>query len=821
MSVRYLQSGQADEAGFLATGGQIADDDDGGWSGLQRTFVGIALTAALAASALAAQTAQRLQRDPEEIPAHSLATGGQEDGNDESCWAGAEQCFASIALATNARITALEIDCAQGVQQDPEEIPAHTLAVFSTPDEDFWQNATPPVPPPTYRAQPYLPDPEELPAGALLKFSTPDEDFWTNPTPPIAPAVFQRLPYLADPEEIPAGSLYGCAEEDYWQNAVRPVPPPNVGGGLALPWGPQGVPLPEASDDPAGSLAKFGTPDEDLWGLGVRGQGLGIASGLAPNPQSLTPSPQTLYLPDVSDDPAGSFGGLPDEDFWNNPAQAVCRMWQMACRVNPTYDLSPATYQPLPYLPDLADDPAAAFARFATPDEDFWANGVAPVPPTILQPLPIAAAEPAEIAATVPPLDEDLWINPIAPAVGRSEAAPRPYLPDLGDDPAGSLHGQPDEDYWVSGVRCQVPGTTLNAAMNPLFPVPCSLFPLPYLPEPTDDPAGSLHGQPDEDYWVSGVPPLRLAAQVPGTTLNAAMNALFPVPCSLFPLPYLLDAEEVPAAALYGQPDEDVWKNAVAAVPPAIWQPLPIGVGESAEIVPQLVLPPDEGFWGNPAQTVCRMWQVAGRSNPTYDLPPTTYQTLPYLPDPTDDPAGSLHGQPDEDYWGLGAGAWGLGKPPTVGVNPQSLAPSPQTLYLPEPTDDPAGSLHGQPDEDYWIPGMPQAAGGIAPTCTMLPGAYRLWSDQADLPLVFSAEDDAWGNPIVPTRAAQLWIAVPVWETEPFASYWWITRWAVRTHAIARARLSRSLALARESRSAARGRVSRGICRQSSVVSSQ
>jgi hypothetical protein len=317
----------------------------------------------------------------------------------------------------------------------------------------------------------------------------------------------------------------------------------------------------------------------------------------------------------------------------------------------------------------------------------------------------------------------------------------------------------------------------------------------------SDDPAGSLYGQPDEDFWV---------------------NAVAPVAPSVYQrLPYLPELSDEPAASLarFSTPDEDFWPPYAGAsgggqayiaqllqTSLVLYQPLPIAAGESAEVPPQAVFQPDEDFWFNPVAPVA----------------PGIYQRLPYLPEPTDDPAGSLRRQPEEDFW----------------TNPVAPAPSvvyQRLPYLPEVSDDPAGSLakFSTPDEDYWqaMPGMPQVAWGIAPTYALRAATCQLWTDQADVPpRVFCPEDDAWGNPAQAVcRVSQVaWAVNPtyglppalyqplvVWETEPFASYWWMSRWAMRTHSIARARVSHSLARARESHSAARARVSRGASRQS------
>jgi hypothetical protein len=523
MSVRYLQSGQAEEAGFLATGGQIADDDDGGWSGLQRAFVGIALTVSLAASAFAAQVALRAQQDPEEVPAGSLVKFSTPD---EDFWANPAQAVCrmqQVACRTNSTYD-LPPTTYQSSPYLPDlnDDPAHTLAVFSTPDEDFWQNPTPPVPPSLKQPLPIAAgEPAEVPAQVVFQ---PDEDFWVNPVAPVLATVYQRLPYLPDLSDDPAGALakFSTPDEDFWA-AVAPAP-------LNL-WQPLPIAAGEPGEIPPQAIFQ---PDEDFW--------VNPVAPVAPSVYQRLP-----YLPEPTDDPAGSLYGQPDEDFWFNPVAP----------------LAPSVYQRLPYLPDLSDDPAGALAKFSTPDEDFWA-AIAPAPLNLWQPLPIAAGEPGEIPpqAIFQP-DEDFWVNPVAP-LAPSVYQRLPYLPEPTDDPAGSLRRQPEEDFWT----------------NPVAPAPSVVYQrLPYLPEVSDDPAGSLakFSTPDEDYWqaMPGMPQVAWGI-APTYALRAAT-------CQL-------------------------WTD-------------------QADVPPRVFCPEDDA-WGNPVQAVCRMSQVACGVNPTYGPPPAIYQPL-------------------------------------------------------------------------------------------------------------------------------------------------------------------------------------------------
>jgi hypothetical protein len=763
-----------------------------------------------------------------------LAAGGQIDDGTDSWWAGAQLCFARVALATALAATTLTAAIASDLQQDLEEIPAGSLKVFSTPDEDYWQNPVPsslfPVACSIYQQLPYARlDPEELPAGSLAKFPSPDEDFWDNPLIPIATANYVRLPHLPDPEETPAGKLanFISPDEDLWQNPLSPIATANF---LRLPY------LPDPEEIPAGKL--YGQPDEDYW-----------ANGVALPTFCRTEAPPRPYLPDLGDDPAASLRSQLDEDYWQNPVAPV----------------PPSVYQKLPILPDLSDDPAGSLR--GQPDEDFWANLVAPAPPSIYQPLPIAASEPGDIVPSVAfQPDEDFWQSAIAP-VPPTLYQRLPYLPDPTDDPAGSLHGQPDEDFWV----------------NPVPPVPLALYqPLPITAgEPADIIPPLVVFQPDEDFW---------------------QNPVAPVPAAVYQrLPYLPDATDDPAGSLlkFVSPDEDYWQNAASPPPPTLYQGLPYASGETAEIPPQTVLPPDEDFWQNPvAPTPPCGPKPSGLPSGAFAQagggPPALYGQLPYLPDVSDDPAGSLAKfsspdedypqfaqiaqtaqnlvpafadsgeapgpafQPDEDYWPPLAAATGGWQNPQIARITQigwNVWPQPWTFESPEP----AGSLYGVPEEFYWQnpvapvpPCGPKPSGGGPPALygqlPYLPdptddpaGSLRILAEETEwlnsvapvaarvfqllpyasgeaaefLPAVVSDEDcwpplaiatGGWQNPIIPAQAARTWMQPAAYGFDEFSSYWWTSRWAVRTHSAARKRASRSTA---------RARTSRGISRQS------
>jgi len=593
MSVRRIQID--DEAGFLAVGGQIDDDSEGWWGGAQRCFARVALATALAATTLAAQLAAKVQQDPEEISAASLANFASPEEDywqnpvEQSRSRGVEQPNFSACRLLN--FWTLDDD------------PAGSL--YGAQEETEWQN---PVEASRSRgvAQSNFSTSQLLnfwtldddPAGSLLKFTSPDEDFWENPVNPVPPAVCQQLPYLEDAEEIPAGSLYGVPEETEWRIGVAPAPP-CVGGGLALPWGPQGVPLQDLGDEPAGSL--FGVPEETEWRSGVvpaapaNFQGLPYAQGegadVAPSAftpeedywQSWTPPTQPMrpaYLPDVSADEAPPLlrFSTPDEDYWGLGAGA----WGLGKPPIVGVNLQPLAPSPQTlYLPDLSDDPAGTL--YGVPEETEWRSGVAPAPPCVGAGLAL----------------------PWGPQGGP--------LQDLGDEPAGSLLGVPEETEWRSGVVPAAPANfqALPYAQGEGAEVVPSAFP------------------PEEDYWQNPVEESR-SRGVEQANFSTSRLLNFST----------LDDE--PAGSLYGVPEETEWQPQTAPVPVAIYWQLPYAAGEQADVLSPAAFAPDEDYWQNPAEQA----RSRGVGQPNF----STSRLLNFWTS-DDEPAGSLHGLPEETEW--------------------------------------------------------------------------------------------------------------------------------------------------------------------------
>ncbi len=322
-------------------------------------------------------------------------------------------------------------------------------------------------------------------------------------------------------------------------------------------------------------------------------------------------------------------------------------------------------YQSLRFNDDIFNSTPAAPIQ----DEDFWSNLVAPIQNTLYQPLPFIP-DPEEIPAGslhgIP--EEFYWINAVTPI--PSLPAYAPAFRDPEEIPAGLLFGVPTEEYWINGVA----------------PVIATLYqPLP-TKDPDEIPAGLLFGVPDELYWANLVAPLPslffqrlplgeqddfVAPVVTSVEEDFWVNAVPPVPAALFQRLPVGEQDDLPAGALFGVPDEVFWINPVAPVPASLYQPLPF---KDPEELPagRFFGQDDEDFWVNAVPP----------------SPMTFFQRLP-LGDQEELPAGALHAVPDELHWSSG------------------VAPMQATLYQPLPFKDqdeiPAGVLHGQPDEDFWV----------------------------------------------------------------------------------------------------------------------
>lgn len=403
---------------------------------------------------------------------------------------------------------------------DPEEIPAGSLAKFTSPDEDYWQNEAPATPASQFQVLPYSFDAGEIvPQPAVLG---PDEDLWSNPASPIAASIFQSLPYSFDAAEIVQQPSVLGPDEDFWQNPVLPSQAVFFRSPVVA----------DPDEVPAGTL--FGQYDEDFWKNPV-------APVVATN---LWPQPFTFDL----QDPAGSLAGQPDEDYWVNGVKPL-----------------PGDFYRSTVLGDAEEVPAGSLRRFASPDEDYWQNPARPIQGALYQPLPVAFDSGEFHLTALPVFDEDFWANPVSPVA----ATLYQRLP-LAVDPDYAPSLRTDEVYWPQALLPQPVAASLYQRLplvvDPDFigptvlvfeedawpqaklpaPQPSSLYQQLPIGETETIEAFQFSGAPDEDYW---------------------QNPAFPTVASLYRSTIFADLEELPAGSLISaNPDEDYWQNWAAPV---------------------------------------------------------------------------------------------------------------------------------------------------------------------------------------------------------------------------------------------------------------
>jgi hypothetical protein len=151
---------------------------------------------------------------PDDFVAAPAPFRGEEDGS--AWWAGAQRCFASVALATLVTATSLSAAVAQRIHQQTEDVPP-PLVLFCVLD-DYWQNPVRAVAASLSQQLPFLPDPDEIPAGSL--FGVPDDCSGTLTVPysiaPVVAALQCPQQFVFDQQEAATASAPFAANEDYW-----------------------------------------------------------------------------------------------------------------------------------------------------------------------------------------------------------------------------------------------------------------------------------------------------------------------------------------------------------------------------------------------------------------------------------------------------------------------------------------------------------------------------------------------------------------------------------------------------------------------------
>ena len=154
----------------------------------------------------------------------ALGPGVLPDSSDD-WWGGVALNFSWL---LGGSLAAIQVTSALALQihyQD-EAFPGGLVA---TPEQDYWQNPTAPVPLTLTWPQQW-PFDEQTP----LLFGQPDEDFWQNPVAPVPLTFLWPQPWSFDAGEIVAQPVTFTPDEYFWQNPVAPVAASYY---LVLPYG--------------------------------------------------------------------------------------------------------------------------------------------------------------------------------------------------------------------------------------------------------------------------------------------------------------------------------------------------------------------------------------------------------------------------------------------------------------------------------------------------------------------------------------------------------------------------------------------------------
>lgn len=341
------------------------------------------------------------------------------------------------------------------------------------------------------------------------------------------------------------------------------------------------------------------------------------------------------------------------------------------------------------------------------------------------------------------------------------------------NDPAGFLRGPPEEDFWRNPLATRWPSPSIPQAQNTQgdevavqleaggqgpgwqFRSPGTRV-VRHQVSAGDEPAGSLFGQYDEDFWV---------------------NPVAPVPLTFRPLSPSIGDEQEPAGSLFqlAPPEEDFWQNPV----PTLWPPprtpqaqitegdeKPLGA-EAGGLGPgqqyrssgtrsvQYQFSPDdflsgaapatladEDGWQNPLVQPANARTTVFASDDEVVTPPapTIVEESPWqnpliqqsIRSPQavvdDEAAVGLFGQYDEDFW-------------INHVRPAPLTFRPFNQWASD-EQEPASTLFGQYDEDFWN-------SGVAPVpLTFRPFSQAANDEQEPAATLFGTDiENYWQNP--------------------------------------------------------------------------
>jgi hypothetical protein len=146
--------------------------------------------------------------------------------DDSLCWwAGTQQCFSSVALATILVASTFTSALAGNVHQHTEDVVAASAPLTVTDDD--WQSNVIPQPAALFQRLPYLPDADSISFAAA---SSPLDDggwgcgtllngLWPYSAGAIAAPIRYLQPFAFEPQDLPA-TASSQVDEDYWPLVV-------------------------------------------------------------------------------------------------------------------------------------------------------------------------------------------------------------------------------------------------------------------------------------------------------------------------------------------------------------------------------------------------------------------------------------------------------------------------------------------------------------------------------------------------------------------------------------------------------------------------
>lgn len=612
---------------------------------------------------------------PPFLPQTGVAPIVDDDGGEDSWFAGVARCFVGVAIAGTAAALASSVAIAGSFNQfndeivptpppamgggvthtpgpnivrfyQPDEAPFGAAPALSIDDEAGWQPALPPAPQPLPLAAQQQ---DELAAPATLL----DDDDELGAWPPIRAIIPAPVVQLWTHQDERAPTLL---EEDQWPAATLTISPPTVRIWGEPDWAPTAATLAGADDDPAPPAAVpasitsvvWATDDDVIPGLGVDDEYWLRLDSLAARWYGPPPAAQ---------DELGTPAASPafEEDAWTArraDAAPWVTVWQDADELEaptPSDDdgwAAPLSApQALRTLPQPADEfPASPFSL----DEDGWAA------PRLLPAHPWVAVwqESDELEAPTPD-DADAWAPP-QPARWAAPSAAFSADEEIVPQPASAVVDDADAWALVPAPAPAAPAQLARADEDWVPPIGIDDDAGWQAPVPQPAPAARL-GPPALDDEFVPPPAASLADDDAGWQAVPAAAPRVP-PLALF------DDDVLPRSAALDEGDG--W---APTAPPASAPRLALAAwGDDSEIVPQPPAVPEEEYdlrlFSLPTPPDLRVW-----TQPDEWAPPVV--PLPF----------------DESYWLTFAPLLGQPMPASFPVNQPVDEEFPLLVTPPEP----------------------------------------------------------------------------------------------------------------------------------------